>query len=113
MNSISATMNPVVSLISQYVGRHCLVKPGDRLGVAVSGGADSVALLRALLELRSDLGVVLSVVHLHHGIRGAEADADENFVAELARTYDLPFHSDRADVPLFAKQRSLSLEAAA
>lgn len=96
-----------------YIYSHDLLRPGDRLGLAVSGGADSVALLRAILELRSDLGVVLSVVHLHHGIRGPEADADESFVAELAQSYDLPFHRDRADVPQFAKDHSLSLEAAA
>lgn len=96
-----------------YTRKHYLLRPGDRLGLAVSGGADSVALLRAMLELRSDLGVVLSVVHLHHGIRGPEADADETFVASLATQHDLPFHCDRADVPRFAKEHSLSLEAAA
>lgn len=99
--------------ISQYVAAHRLLRPGDRVGVAVSGGADSVALLRAMLELRSELGIVLSVVHFHHGIRDQEADTDEVFVAELANQHDLPFHRDSADVPQYARDHNLSLEAAA
>ena len=54
-----------------YIREHELLKPGDRLGVAVSGGADSVALLRVFLELRGELGIVLSVLHFNHQIRGA------------------------------------------
>ena len=51
--------------------RSSLFRPGQRIAVAVSGGADSVALLRRLLEERHALGIVLSVVHVHHGIREA------------------------------------------
>ena len=54
------------------------------MGIAVSGGADSVALLRLMLELRQEIGLVVSVVHLNHKLRGAESDADEGFVRELA-----------------------------
>jgi len=49
-----------------YIRLHALLKAGDRIGVAVSGGADSVALLQLLLELRGEIGIVLSVVHLNH-----------------------------------------------
>jgi tRNA(Ile)-lysidine synthase len=93
--------------------RTSLFHPGQRIAVAVSGGADSVALLRCLLELRHQLGVVLSVVHVHHGIRGAEADADADFVAALATTYDLPFHLHHADVPAAAVALHETLEEAA
>ncbi|HET7872872.1 MAG TPA: tRNA lysidine(34) synthetase TilS [Terriglobales bacterium] len=96
-----------------YVRRHGLMQPGDRVGVAVSGGADSVGLLRLLLEARAELGIVLSVVHFHHKIRGAEADADEQFVRELARAFDLELHSDSGDTPAFARDHKMSLEAAA
>ncbi len=51
--------------------RQGLFKAGNRVGVAVSGGADSVALLRLLLELRKELGLVLSVTHFNHKLRGA------------------------------------------
>jgi len=91
---------------------HGLLKPGDRVGVAVSGGADSVAMLRALLELRGELGVVLSVLHFNHKIRGADADEDELFVQELAAKQGLEFHGSSADVPAYAAEHKLSLEAA-
>src|SRR4030081_27198 len=61
------------------------IRAGDRLAVAVSGGADSGALLCLLLELRAELGVVLSVAHVNHKLRGEEWDEDERFVAKLAR----------------------------
>lgn len=96
-----------------YIRQHALLRAGDRLGAAVSGGADSVALLRLLLELRAELGIVLSAVHYHHGIRGAEADADAAFVAALAREHGLELHSAAGDVPGHARARGLSLEAAA
>jgi len=72
-----------------------LLKPGMRLAVALSGGADSVALLRALAERSRELGLVLHAAHLHHGLRGQEADADLEFCRNLARRLDIPFHEAR------------------
>lgn len=97
---------------------HCirernLLRAGDRVGVAVSGGADSVALLRVLLELRSEMGVVLAVAHFNHALRGADSDADEQFVAELAQRHDLPLFAGRANVGEYSRTRKLSLEHAA
>jgi tRNA(Ile)-lysidine synthase len=99
--------------ILSYIRKHALLKPGDRVSVAVSGGADSVSLLLALLELRAELGILLSVVHFNHKIRGAAADADEQFVAELAKQYQLDFHCAEGDAPLRAEQNKESLETAA
>src|SRR5580698_1129356 len=79
------------------------LKPGLRLAVGVSGGADSVALLRALAERRAELGLVLCVAHLHHGLRGDEADGDEAFCCALAEELGLPFHSVRVDLTAEAK----------
>jgi tRNA(Ile)-lysidine synthase len=93
--------------------RHRLFRPGQRVAVAVSGGADSVALLRRLLEERHALGIVLSVVHVHHGIRGAAADEDEAFVASLAAAHGLPFHLHRANAPAAAATLHETLEEAA
>ncbi|HEY3928546.1 MAG TPA: tRNA lysidine(34) synthetase TilS [Candidatus Koribacter sp.] len=99
--------------LAAYIRTHALFRPGDRVGVAVSGGADSVALLRGLLELRAELGIVLRVVHLHHGIRGAEADEDERFVVGLAEQFDLAVSVERVDVPAHGQRKKLSLEASA
>ncbi len=68
-----------------------------RLAVALSGGADSVALLRILAERSAELGLVLHAAHLHHGLRGAEADADLDFCRELAAKLGVPFHEARVD----------------
>ncbi len=102
----------MLSRVLAYIRRHVLMRAGDRVGLAVSGGADSVALLRLMLELRDELGVVLAVVHFNHKIRGAEADADQRFAAELAAAHALQFHCDSADTPFFARQHHVSLEAA-
>lgn len=94
------------------------IHPGDRLAVAISGGADSVALLLALHEAntaqRDALGVGLSAVHVHHGIRAAmESDADLAFVQDLCIQLDLPLHIHRADVPARAAENRETLEEAA
>jgi len=102
----------VLQKLLSYIRGQALLRPGDRVGVAVSGGADSVALLRLLLEAREQLGIALSVVHFNHKIRGAEANADQQFAADLARAHDLEFHCDSADTPAYAGAHKLSLEAA-
>jgi tRNA(Ile)-lysidine synthase len=90
-----------------------MMRPGDRVGVAVSGGADSVALLLLLLELREKLGVVLSVVHFNHKLRGRASDADEKFVAKLAAKHSLEFHSASVYVAKKAEEERANLEDAA
>ena len=79
------------------------IRPGDRLCAAVSGGADSVALLLLLHGAnalpRNALGVGLSAVHVHHGLRGEEADADLAFVEELCARLEVPLHVRHASVP--------------
>jgi len=75
-----------------------LLKPGLRLAVALSGGADSVALLRALVGRNAELGLVLHATHLHHGLRAEEADADLIFTRGLAASLNIPFHEARIDV---------------
>ncbi len=84
--------------LNRVVRKQGSVKAGERVGVAVSGGADSVALLRILLELRAELGIVLVVVHFNHQLRGRASDADEKFVTKLAEHHELEFLAGRADV---------------
>ena len=83
------------------------------MGVAVSGGADSVGLLRILRELRAELGILLSVVHFNHKLRGNESEEDERFVAQLAREHRLEFHTASADVKAEASTEGTSIEATA
>ncbi len=80
-----------------------LLKPGMRLAVALSGGADSVALLRALAARRQELGLVLHAAHLHHGLRGEEADGDLEFCRALAAKLGVPFHEARVDAAAEAR----------
>jgi tRNA(Ile)-lysidine synthase len=96
-----------------FLKRPGILRPGDRVGVAVSGGADSVALLLLLVELREKLGIVLSVVHFNHKLRGKASDADEKFVAKLAAKHGLEFHSASVFVAKKAKDERANLEDAA
>ncbi|MBS1799572.1 MAG: tRNA lysidine(34) synthetase TilS [Acidobacteria bacterium] len=94
------------------------INPGDRICVAVSGGADSVALLLAVHEAnsakRDALGAGISAVHVHHGIRtAAESGADLTFVQDLCIQLDVPLHIHRADVPTRATENRETLEEAA
>jgi tRNA(Ile)-lysidine synthase len=107
---------PVLSLaqgVLAHIRQQEFLHAGERVGVAVSGGIDSVALLRLLLEIRGELGIVLSVVHFNHKLRGAESDADQEFVANLAREHHLEFHTDGDDVAQHAAEEHISVEAAA
>ena len=106
-------MRVVIEQVRDYVRKQRLLAPGERIAVAVSGGADSVALLRLLLQLGDELGVVLSVAHFNHGIRGAEALADQQFVAQLAEHFDLEFFLSAGDAPSHAREHGQSLETAA
>jgi tRNA(Ile)-lysidine synthase len=85
--------------VGEFIARHRMLEPGQRVGVAVSGGADSVFLLHALRELAPGLDLRLGVIHIEHGIRGAASLADAEFVAHLASTLALPFYLRHADVP--------------
>jgi tRNA(Ile)-lysidine synthase len=75
-----------------FIHSHRLLVPGDRVLVAVSGGADSVALLQLLHDLGEELELHLEIAHLQHGIRGAEAQEDARFVEELAAKMGSLFH---------------------
>lgn len=90
-----------------------LFHPGERIALAVSGGADSVALLRAMLDAAAEIGLVLSIIHVHHGLRGGEADADAAFVREIANTHQLHFELVHVDTPARIAATSESREQAA
>ena len=89
-----------------------LLKPGLRLAVGLSGGADSVALTCALAERASELGLILHAAHLHHGLRDEEADADLAFARDLAARLGLPFHDEHVDTAAEARANPATGKAA-
>lgn len=99
----------LLTAVREFVHRERLFDEGALLVVGVSGGPDSVALLDVLRRL----GMRLHVAHLHHGIRGSEADADADFVRQLAAGQRLPCTIERIDVPTVAQTHTLALEEAA
>jgi len=87
-----------------------MLRPGDRVGVAASGGADSTALLFTLLDLAATLDIAVSLVHFNHQLRGEDSDADQRFVEALARRFELRCLTASADLSALAKSRGSNLE---
>lgn len=99
--------------VFRYIREHALIETGDDVTVALSGGADSVALLWVLKTLAPRLGLTLRAAHFHHGIRGEEADRDADFCRGLCRDWEIPFLLGRGDAPTRARRTGESLEEAA
>ncbi len=104
---------PLEQRVGQALDALGAAQPGDTVLVAVSGGADSVALVRLLCALRAQRGCAVMAAHLHHGIRGDDADADEAFVRALCAQWDVPLTVGHADVPALAASQGMGMEQAA
>jgi tRNA(Ile)-lysidine synthase len=94
MSTIKATIDKVRRTISHYG----MIDPGDRILVAVSGGADSVCLLDILHELRAELGITLVIAHYDHGMRPSEDLLESQFVQGLATAMNLPFETEKGSL---------------
>jgi tRNA(Ile)-lysidine synthase len=99
--------------VIDYAQKYHLFLPGEKLVVAVSGGADSVCLLHVLAKNREKLGLELHVAHLNHRLRGDESDADAAYVLNLAHKLNLPIAVEQRDVDAYRKRLGLSMEEAA
>ena len=95
------------------ISRHNMFRTGQRVGVAVSGGADSVCLLHILFELAPRWNLHLSVLHLDHQLRGEESREDAGFARALAEKFSLPFHLGETDVRRAVCESGDNLEQAA
>jgi len=102
----------LLSRVRDTIQTHRMAPPGSTVVAAVSGGADSSALLLALAELREELDITIHVGHLHHGLRGQDADEDLCFVQRLADQLGVPFTAGHADVPADMKRYRISEEIA-
>ena len=100
-------------LVLKAISEFSLLQKGDTVTVALSGGADSVALLHSLLSLKEELGITVNAAHLNHLIRGQEALRDQKFVEELCEKSGVLLFCEQIDVPQYAKDNHLSLELAA
>jgi len=95
-----------------FITEHGMLEQGDRIVVGVSGGADSVCLLRILCELRQAFALELYAVHVNHGLRGDEAERDERFTVELCERLEVPCQVVKIDVRKEAAALHLSEEEA-
>ncbi len=91
-----------------FMRKYQMAEAGEKIVIGLSGGMDSVCLFHIL----KDLGFALEAVHVHHGIRGEEADRDEAFVKNLCERYNIPFHGYRFDVPKISRDNHMSVEEA-
>ena len=90
--------------VRKYIQTEGLLEKGDAVIVGVSGGADSVCLFLLLSKLAAEWGLRLAAVHVHHGIRGDEADADARFAEQLCRKQGVTFYREDFDVPTLAAE---------
>ena len=96
----------------RYISQFHMVAPGNGVLVGLSGGADSVCLLHLLWCLKEELGIALRAVHVHHGLRGAEADRDADFSRDFCGRLGVPFTLMRIDAAAEAASAGISLEEA-
>lgn len=98
--------------VRAYVKKYHMLQEKDHVIAGVSGGADSVCLLFMLVKLQKEMRFGLTVVHIHHGLRGESADADENYVRALCEKLDVELLAFHEDVGRYAKEQKLTLEEA-
>jgi tRNA(Ile)-lysidine synthase len=98
--------------VAATIQAHAMVRAGNRVLVAASGGPDSMALVRAMLRLAPALKIRIGLAHLHHGLRGPDADRDQAFVQAFAAANSLPCFCETRDVKTLAGEKKLSLEEA-
>lgn len=96
--------------VGRTMRQYHMCERGERITVGVSGGVDSMALLHILWRLSAREGWKVQAVHVHHGLRGAEADADAAYVEEICRCWSIPFAAVRLDVAAEAEKRKLGVE---
>lgn len=103
----------MLDLIERAISAYNMLDGTAEVTVAISGGADSVSLLHAMLSLRENYGITVYAAHLNHMLRGSESDADAQFVLELCRRWNVTLFTEQIDVGAKANERGQGIELAA
>lgn len=98
--------------ILQYIQKHGMIKKGDRILVAVSGGPDSISLLHILKSIQKEYQLELMVLHVNHLLRGWEAEEDQEYVKNLCKDWGIPCYIQRTDVKKISEKKGISIEEA-
>jgi len=106
-------MKKIDEKIIRFIEEYELIRRGDRILIALSGGPDSVFLLNFLLKYRRKYGIEIGATHVNHMIRGKEADSDEKFCKKLCSQVGVDYHTVKRNVPYLAKANKISIEEAA
>ena len=102
----------MIQKVEEYCKKNRIINKGDKIIIGLSGGADSVCLFFVLLAIQKKYNLTLQALHIHHGIRGSEADRDAAFAEELCRQHQIPCIIERYPVLSLAEQQGISVEAA-
>lgn len=98
--------------IVKYIEEKKLIKKGERILVALSGGPDSVCLIHLLIDISKEYDLKIGAAHINHMIRGTEADKDENYVIELCKKLNVEYFVKRVDINKISNENSISTEMA-
>ena len=100
----------MIERVKKYIRENHMLKAGDMVAAGISGGADSIAMLHILKSIQHDMDFALEAVHIHHGIRGEEADRDESMVRKICEEWEIPLEVYHYPVPELAKEWKLGEE---
>src|SRR3972149_7584722 len=101
---MTSLLNQIQNKVKNTIEKYNLIQQGDKIIVAVSGGADSICLLHILNSLKKNLEISIHVAHLNHLLRGDESERDESFVKKSAESLSLPCTIKKIDVSKLKKK---------
>ena len=100
----------MLTKVYKFIIENNMLSAGDTVVCGLSGGADSVALLYSMVELKEKLGINVEALHVNHCLRGTESDGDEAFCRRLCSRLAIPFSAVSCDVRAYSEKNSLSMQ---